>query len=146
VVYELQQDSDITYRLYDWGRTNREMHLEKGLRAIDSNCANMEITHPALAEQEGSWRASLVDCDFFNSQLWCIPHRLRASAPAESFLLLTVLEGSGSITSPLDAYAPVEMAAGTTLCVPASLEYVLQNNPDSANTPLKVITGQVTHS
>ena len=32
---EVQQSSDITYRIYDWGR-NREMHIEKSLKVIDS--------------------------------------------------------------------------------------------------------------
>ena len=74
VVYELQQDSDITYRLYDWGRTGREIHLEKGLQAIDPGAPTWKSRRPVFTEQAGNQRASLVNCGFFHSQLWRVPH------------------------------------------------------------------------
>ncbi|MCL1888214.1 MAG: class I mannose-6-phosphate isomerase [Kiritimatiellaeota bacterium] len=35
LVYEIQQSSDTTYRLYDWGNNGRETHVEEGLRVVD---------------------------------------------------------------------------------------------------------------
>lgn len=51
VVAEIQQDSDITYRLYDYGR-GRELHLDRGLEVADLNQWSGEIRHqgPVLAE------------------------------------------------------------------------------------------------
>jgi mannose-6-phosphate isomerase len=54
VVYELQQDSDITYRLYDWGRTDRPIHIDKGLEVVNFTYKNLPITHPAPARRLSS--------------------------------------------------------------------------------------------
>ena len=144
VVYELQQDSDITYRLYDWGRVGREIHLEKGLQAIDSRCANMEITQAVFTEQAGNESASLVDCGFFQSQLWRVPHTLPATASAESFMLLTVISGSGVLESPRHQFTPLCLETGGTVCVPAGMEFALRNDAQSRENALEIITGQVT--
>ena len=70
LVYEIQQSSDTTYRLYDWGRLGldgqpRELHIDKGVRV-----ANLEslprIRHPAgdlLVDGQyfRTWRHTLAD-------------------------------------------------------------------------------------
>ena len=61
LLFELQQSSDTTYRLYDWGREGRELHLEEGLAVTDLGPAAPQAPVTVLAD--GSER--LVACDHF---------------------------------------------------------------------------------
>ena len=76
LVYEVQQSSDITYRLYDFDRTGldgqpRELHVEKGFSVV--------IPHdPQAAKTAGPWqdlpsrsrRRTLVECPQFQVSRW----------------------------------------------------------------------------
>ena len=146
VVYELQQDSDITYRLYDWGRTDRAIHLDKGLQSINPACADLDITRPEFSGTNGATdaqSAALVACSFFRSEMWRVPHSLPVAAHADSFTLLTILKGAGHIASDAQEFAPVPLKLGATVCVPANLEYTLHSD-ESAGAGLEVITGRLT--
>ncbi len=139
VVYELQQDSDITYRLYDWGRTGREIHIEKGLQAVNLDYRNLPITHPAPVAAEGYERTRLVECEYFISEVWQISQAANFQATAKSFVLLTNLAGAGQITSPTQDFTPQALDKGDTVLIPAGLAYTLTNR-DSTN-QLEIITG-----
>ncbi len=144
VVYELQQDSDITYRLYDWGRTDRAIHLDKGLQAIDPACADLEITRPQFNGTDDAQCAALVDCSFFRSEMWRIGRSLSPAAHAESFTLLTTVEGAGHIAACTQEFAPFPLKIGTTVCIPADLEYTLHNDVNHSGAALSIITGRLT--
>jgi mannose-6-phosphate isomerase len=131
VVYELQQDCDITYRLYDWGRVGREIHLEKGLECIDSSRQSMELSHPEPAGDGPVRRATLAACDLFRSDLIQATADAVIPASADSFLLLTVVEGSGALSG-------LPVRKGDTLFLPVGLAYTL--NPDGS---LSVIESRV---
>ena len=60
-LFELQQSSDTTYRLFDWGREGRELHLEAGLACADLGPAPPQRPSAVLAG--GVER--LVECPFF---------------------------------------------------------------------------------
>jgi mannose-6-phosphate isomerase len=83
-LWEIQQNSDVTYRLYDYGRA-RELHLEKGLDVCS-------------LEPYNGRRALPISCECFHTEelRWTEPVRTSA-APGEHFLI--VLEGSGTIGS-----------------------------------------------
>jgi len=134
VVYELQQESDITYRLYDWGRQGREMHYEKGLQAINLEARNLTISHPTPAAQ-GS--VTLVECPYFSCELLEISDQLERPANNQSFTLLTTLSGAGRIVSPTNSFSPETLGAGDSLLIPASLPYLLK-----ADQPLRILAGQ----
>ncbi len=89
-VCEIQQQSDITYRLYDYGRP-RELHLEKGAAVADLG------THPgkqpAVPRTDGS--QVLVECRYFRAELLTVAAGLRFTPRSASLELLIVLEGSG---------------------------------------------------
>jgi mannose-6-phosphate isomerase len=76
VLFEIQQTSDITYRLYDWGRVDpktgkgRELHLQKGLASIDYTIGPCRPTYPT-DETHGRVRpARLIECDYFSLARW----------------------------------------------------------------------------
>jgi mannose-6-phosphate isomerase len=61
LLFELQQSSDTTYRLYDWGREGRELHLDEGLAVTDLGPAAPQA--PVRTLDDGAER--LVECDHF---------------------------------------------------------------------------------
>jgi len=67
LILEIQQNSDTTYRVYDWGRVGldgkpRELHIEQSLR-----CVNFQDFEPALIAPEGSHpgRKTFISCEHF---------------------------------------------------------------------------------
>ena len=81
---EVQQHSDITYRLYDYGRP-RELHLEKAVQvaSLDPHDAN-PLSLP-------------INCPYFHTELARIEALLEYPPPCEDFHLLVFLNGSGTI-------------------------------------------------
>jgi mannose-6-phosphate isomerase len=64
LILEIQQNSDTTYRVYDWGRVGldgnpRQLHIEESMKSIDFADTEPELLHPEGAE------AVLADCDEF---------------------------------------------------------------------------------
>lgn len=138
VVYELQQESDITYRLYDWGRTGREIHHAKGLQAISLEQRNLQIQHPQLQKANGYAQATLLETPFFTCELLEVTDTGTRPAQTDSFTLISVLEGSGRIVSSDNQFETAPLAVGDTYFLPCTLQYKLQANSG----PLKVILGQ----
>jgi mannose-6-phosphate isomerase len=71
VLVEIQQTSDITYRVYDWGRENsdgisRELHLDLALEAIDFSAAGKNKIRKELTLNKTE---NLVNCEFFNTNI-----------------------------------------------------------------------------
>lgn len=81
---EIQQHSDVTYRLYDYGRP-RELHLEKAVQV-----ASLERAHAAPV-------ALPIDCKYFHAELAKTSSSLRYSSAPDRFDLLIFLSGSGEI-------------------------------------------------
>lgn len=81
---EVQQSSDITYRLYDWGR-GRECHIEKGIACIDES----EIYD--IGPFEGSF-----DCPFFELELIDVDGS-HVEKTSEMASLYFILDGKGSV-------------------------------------------------
>ena len=107
VLFELQQSSDTTYRLFDWGRTGRELHLDDGL-----GCADLapppEPQVPSILD-DGSER--LVECPFFHIDR--LGEGLAVADPGGRWV--AVLATSGAARA-----GDVTLEAGSTLVVPAS--------------------------
>ncbi len=81
---EIQQVSDVTYRLYDYGRP-RELHLDKGVEVSDLG------PHPGAAQAQGEL---LVDCPYFRTELLTFDVE-RQYSYADRHLLIAI-EGSGT--------------------------------------------------
>ena len=97
---EIQQHSDITYRLYDYGR-ERELHLEKAIRE-----ASTEAFKPAPTTLP-------IDCQYFHAELARITTTIDYPTPAEPFHLLIFAAGMGTI-------AGQQFREGETWLVPAT--------------------------
>ncbi|BDU67440.1 MAG: mannose-6-phosphate isomerase, class I [Candidatus Tyloplasma litorale] len=101
VVYELQQSSDITYRLYDFDRVDdngnkRELHIEKSLDVIDYNLNPKKIKRTLIEESENFERYSLIKNEIFTLEKWIINNKktLSFEKNKKNFLLITVIKGN----------------------------------------------------
>ncbi|GIW34896.1 type I phosphomannose isomerase catalytic subunit [Meiothermus sp.] len=88
LLYEVQQRSDLTYRLYDYGRP-RELHLEKGLDVAIRTPT--PLPHPTPLPSHH--KEILLVCEAFALERYHLRGRLTLRAPEESFLLLTLVVG-----------------------------------------------------
>lgn len=117
VLVETQQTSDITYRLYDYGRP-RELHIDKGLEAVKLHTNAGKVMHNAsLGGHE-----MLVLSPFFQvekvTMRGAINHTLRMQQTEPlSPRVLVAVNGAGVVESP--AMAPVSFATGEAVVVPA---------------------------
>jgi mannose-6-phosphate isomerase len=96
VLFEVQQTSDLTYRLHDWGRIDpktgkpRELHVEKGLACVDYELGPCRPYRPT-AEFRGRVRvAPLAECDYFTLGRWDTDQPFRAGAPGACRVLVGV--------------------------------------------------------
>lgn len=101
VLCEIQEHSDLTYRVYDYGRRDakgraRELHIEKALEVIrfgkqsGGKIDPVRITHGPVAE------TFLVSCRYFATEKWEFTDSFSATASREHFNLMIVLEGAGN--------------------------------------------------
>jgi mannose-6-phosphate isomerase len=129
VIVETQQQSDTTYRLYDYGRP-RPLHLERGLASIKEHVASGKVIRPApLALDNGKSRlSSLIAAPYFTVDLFELKEPREFSTRGEtnkdasgrdSVQILVAIEGCGIVE--VAGLAPVTLAKGDAVVIPAAL-------------------------
>jgi mannose-6-phosphate isomerase len=102
VVFEIQQNSDVTFRLYDWGHVDtktgkpRELAVDQALACIDYKNGSAGLVSPRVEARTPVDRERLFNCEFF--RLW----RLQGESPfivgaAGEPRVLVCLEGAGQL-------------------------------------------------
>ncbi len=102
VVFEIQQNSDVTFRLYDWGRVDaqtgkpRELQVDQAIACIDFKNGAAGRISPMVEVRTPVDRERLFNCDFF--RLWRLHGEspFNVGAPGE-LRLLVCLEGVGDV-------------------------------------------------
>lgn len=123
---EIQQSSDITYRLYDYNRKDdsgneRELHTEQALDVIDFS-ENTEITVNYILAYGRP--VTLVSCPYFTTRLIRVKEKLRLEYEyLDSFVVYLCTEGSATITVP--GNDPVSISTGESVLVPAIFDEVV---------------------
>jgi len=125
LLYELQEYSDVTYRLYDYGRIQadgrpRELHIERALdvmRFAPHGPARV-VTPPSAASSGVIQRRILSACRYFVAEDLQLASSLSAVTDPASCEILTVLSGSCAIQT---ATGDWPLALGDTAVLPASL-------------------------
>ncbi len=92
LIYEIQQSSDVTYRFYDWDRTDangkrRELHIEKAIDVTDLDIRQ----ESAAAKDLGNGRELLLREKYFSLERWTNT-TLRLASDRRVFRILTALE------------------------------------------------------
>ncbi|WP_338552504.1 type I phosphomannose isomerase catalytic subunit [Paenibacillus sp. KS-LC4] len=121
VVAEIQQNSDTTYRLYDYDRLGldgelRDLHIEDSLNVIAYDGAGASrMTTDGVAD--GEW-LTIASSPYFIVEKGIIRSAAAYETPATSFVILIVAEGSGKLKW---ADGELALAAGQAYLLPASL-------------------------
>lgn len=118
LVYEVQQTSDWTYRVYDWGRPateKRPLHIEKSIQVTRA-----DFTAPikSLPEFADGAQHVLVQCEYFTLEmLSAAANNMDLDTKGESFHAITVIEGRAALVAGNER---VELDKFHTVVVPAS--------------------------
>ena len=119
LLYEIQQSSDLTYRVYDWDRPEtekRRLHLDKSVEVARADYTARIDSRPVCGD---GTRHSLVHCEYFALELLCsVSNLIELDTRAETFHAITVIEGNCVLRSSNDR---VELEKFQTTLVPASL-------------------------
>ena len=102
ILCEVQQYSDLTYRVYDYGRVDahgrpRELHVEKALAVMDFSVSRAGRVTPSPLPFEGARRNLLAACRYFAAERWELLASTRGNSRRECFDVLIILEGAGTI-------------------------------------------------
>ena len=125
VLVETQQQSDTTYRLYDYGRP-RELHLERGLASVKEITKSGKVIRPAPVAIDGghSRRSAMIAAPYFTVDLFELraPHDFstRDESGKDSAQILVAIDGCGVVEA--QGRDPVTLAKGDAVVVPAALE------------------------
>jgi mannose-6-phosphate isomerase len=123
VVFEIQQNSDVTFRLYDWGHVDaktgklRELQVDQAMDCIDFGEGPVGKATPVLESATPVKRELLFDCEYF--QLWRIGGGSPLSVGAMGLpRVLVCIDGGGEIEQ---GYATYAVGKGDLLFLPAVL-------------------------
>src|SRR5258707_2744319 len=134
LLYELQQTSDTTYRVYDWDRLGldgkpRQLHIEKSLRSVRYDVKPQAITPYQMQSitKDCTSAAQLITTPYFSLEKRhyqggdCAPDQVNEAKGAHA---ITVI--SGSITLKSGNAAPLRLGVGQSVFMPAALaEYTI---------------------
>lgn len=128
IIVETQQQSDTTFRLYDYGRP-RELHLEQGLRVIKERARSGKVRpQPVSAlDQNGNSLRQLVASEYFLVQRFELSsqHEFGALSGNSSTQILVATEGAAAVLVP--GCEPVNFRKGDAVVVPAAIrEFSIQ--------------------
>lgn len=97
VIAEIQQNSDVTYRVYDYGRP-RELHIEKSLDVIDFSLKAINLSNKEPIIENNDFSISvLCENEYFGMQKIDIKKEWASSGDITRFNIITCVEGEGTI-------------------------------------------------
>lgn len=130
MICEIQQNSDTTYRVYDWNRLGddgkpRDLHVEKALDVIDfkNKYPQKKLTGLSIKENGGT-RTYYTACKYFAMEKLDVCGSINEKTDGEKFFILTVVEGNGEIVygGKCEKFNP-----GDSLMIPAAMgEYKIE--------------------
>ncbi len=123
VLGEIQENSDITYRLYDWGRVGfdgrpRELHVERSLDVLDYGATPVHRTKPVTHYLDGVTRSFRVGCGYFVMESLEGSRAARVEGGDSSFRIVSSLEGPVGLSWP---GGETRLERGRTAVLPAAL-------------------------
>jgi mannose-6-phosphate isomerase len=123
LIYEVQQNSNTTYRLYDWGRRlpdgrPRALHVEEALAAIDWSLSPPRVQRAAPAPGEPAACAvrEVTSCPWFRVRRIDLTEGVDLDPAGATFHALFVISGRVRVTTPA---GEADFAAGRSALIPA---------------------------
>lgn len=102
LIAEIQQNSNTTYRIYDYGRVGkdgkpRELHVEKA-KDVTNLCPAKAYPETPVEQKDGYTSKLLSSCDYFTTYAIDVDSKAVLDADEKSFVSLLILDGSCTIT------------------------------------------------
>ena len=124
VIFEIQQNSDTTYRVFDWNRLGldgqpREMHVAQSLASIDFKDFEPKLVETKFIADGKIQKRSLVKDPLFNVEAWKLAPTINGLLKPRKLQIIVVTAGEIEIKSGVTS---VNLSAGQFCLVPASLE------------------------
>mgnify|MGYP005818785651 FL=1 len=118
---EIQQTSDITYRVYDWDRVDdkgneRELHNDLALDAIGFD---MEDDFRVVYDKEMNQSNQMVSCPYFTTSYLKVDSKLKKENTNDSFIIYMCVDGEAEISTQSHTETIVK---GETILLPAAIK------------------------
>ena len=119
-VAEIQQTSDVTYRIYDYKRKDkdgnyRELHTEKAAESIDYSVQSNYRTEYQPTKNEG---VQIAECPYFTTAVYDLTEPMTLDySELDSFVILIAIKGEGTVIADEEE---LEFAEGNTILLPAT--------------------------
>ena len=119
-VAEIQQTSDVTYRIYDYKRKDkdgnyRELHTEKAAESIDYSVQSNYRTEYQPTKNEG---VQIAECPYFTTAVYDLTEPMTLDySELDSFVILIAVKGEGTVIADGEE---LEFAEGNTILLPAT--------------------------
>ena len=122
VVAEIQQTSDVTYRIYDWDRVDangngRELHTELALEAINYNTTNSKIEY----SEEPNQSTKVVDCPYFKTNIIALQDRFIWKKSKDAFTVFMCTNGQFELILNGEI---MRYQMGDTILIPAIIDHL----------------------
>ena len=119
VIAEIQQTSDITYRLYDFDRVDangnsRELHIDLALEAINYETVEAQKEYSKTENVSNT----IVDCRYFTTNIIPLNGEVKVNKNQNSFTVYMCVDGSFDLTLNTETF---KYQKGDTILIPASL-------------------------
>lgn len=119
VIAEIQQTSDITYRIYDFDRVDangktRELHVDLALDAINYNVVEAQKEYSKVDNVSNE----IVNCQYFTTNFIPLDGEMKFDKNKESFSVYMCVEGSFELIYEEEKY---EYKTGDTILIPAEI-------------------------
>lgn len=127
LVAEIQESSNVTYRVYDYDRVDkngkkRELHFDKAIQVMDMDVTPDVKQKPKIVKHyPGCSRELLCRCKYFEVERIQVTKAFSFSVLEESFQVIMCLDGEGQIETMDENLKPVRFVKGRTLFLPAGL-------------------------
>ena len=127
LVAEIQESSNVTYRVYDYDRVDkngkkRELHFDKAVQVMNMKVAPDVSQKPRIVKYySGCSRELLCRCKYFETERIQVTKGFAFSVMDASFQVLMCLDGYGEVQTMDAEQRPMRFSKGETLFLPAGL-------------------------
>ncbi|HMA65747.1 MAG: type I phosphomannose isomerase catalytic subunit [Fibrobacterota bacterium] len=128
LIYEVQESSDITFRVYDWDRLDdkgkpRDLHIAKAIMVSDCTAHGSARITPVIVEHNGYTRSIRVVCRYFALEEYNLTKGVSAVVSGKkSFSVITAVKGAVTLQC---NNSTLEIDHGESACIPAMSNYTI---------------------
>jgi mannose-6-phosphate isomerase len=124
VIFEIQQNSDTTYRVFDWNRVGldgkpRALHVEKSLASINFDDFEPPLAGGEFVERDGAKVRLLVEDQLFSVEVWKAEPGAIVPLSRGKLQIVALLSGNASVR---EQATQVNLKPGQFCLIPASLQ------------------------